>query len=142
MGWKPAWWDIEVGGGYLATQAAPLGTNAGKVQSAAITREEAMARACGAWGGPRFEAGPCLGANLAWLQGQGQNATHTEQGASNTAGGTVGARATLHLTRWAAAYIGADLLVPFYRPRFVISGTEYRVSAAAFRGGLGLEAYF
>jgi hypothetical protein len=144
-GWAPTWWSLETVGTILAAESAPLVPGpANRHEGASLWRAELGGRACGSWRARLLEVGPCIGANASWIRASGFGAEMNSSPTTLTGEAVVGARLSLHVTRWAALHMGANLVLPFDRPTFLIDneGDVYHPSVAAFRGALGAEGHF
>jgi hypothetical protein len=144
-GWAPTWWSLDAVGTILAAESAPLVPSpANRPEGASLWRGELGGRACGSWRARLLAFGPCLGASASWIRASGFGAEVNSSPTTLTGEALIGARLSLHVTRWAALHMGANLVLPFDRPTFLIDneGDVYHPFAAGFRGALGAEGHF
>lgn len=144
LAWEPSWWSAEIASTFLAPETGNLSSVA-PGQGAELWLAQLGGRLCGAYRTALVQVGPCAGLHAGWLFANGVGAvTKTESGSALLALSSWGGRATVRLARHVRARFEAEAIVPWERPTFDIknAGTVFRPSAAAFRGGLGVDVSF
>ncbi len=134
--------SLDVAGAFLATTHATLAERPN--EGASATALQLLSRVCGAFGGDRFSAGPCLGAGISVISAHGFGAAQRADRGTTVPLGIVGGRASYRVA--AAVAVGAELdaMLEAQRPTFVIdnAGTVARVPLATARLTGGVEMRF
>jgi hypothetical protein len=103
------------------------------------------ARGCRLWSFNVFTLGPCIGAEIYYIQGSGFGGMSKSDGESLVWGPAVGVFGRLRLLKVFALYLAADGVAPVSRRRFVFSdviGPLHRPSAVAFQVFIAPEVRF
>jgi len=79
------------------------------------------ARGCRLWSFDAFTFGPCVGAEMYFIQASGFGGATTRDGDSIVWGPAVGVFGRLRLLKALAIYLSADGVAPISRRRFVFS---------------------
>jgi hypothetical protein len=141
-GWRPPPLALEIAADYLASERVTLAARPN--EGAAFSLVHVGARGCYEARASRFGLGPCAGAGMDWIAGDGFGS----QSPSNATGRMIvlslSARAVAHIAPWIALRIALEGLAPLVRPQFEIdyAGTVVHVPSILVRASAGAELHF
>jgi hypothetical protein len=141
LGWRWTHARAELRGSLFASRAGSVATlpdAGGRLSLASLA-----ARACALWGAT-LSAGPCVGAGVDRLHGQGTGPIAAAEATSLAPFVAPGLRGEWRLSRPVAAFLDVEGAIPLVRARFSVEnvGLVHQAAPVSLRGAAGLELRF
>jgi len=141
LGWRWARTRVDLGASLFESRA---GTVAGQPETGAkLALASVGARAC-YLRGAALALGPCLGAGVDRLRGQGTGSIMVDEVTNFAPFLAAGLQGEWRLSRWVAPFVTVGATIPLVRARFSVKdiGQVHQAAAVSFRGAAGLELRF
>jgi hypothetical protein len=141
LGWRWERARVDLAGSLFESRA---GTVAAQPETGAKLSVAAVAaRAC-YLRGAALALGPCLGAGVDRLRGQGTGSITVDEVTNFAPFLAGGLQGEWRLSRWVAPFVTVGATIPLVRARFSVKdiGQVHQAAAVSFRGAAGLELRF
>jgi hypothetical protein len=141
LGWRWQRARVDLGGSLFESRAGAVAAQ--PETGAKVSLASLAARAC-YLRGAALALGPCLGAGVDRLRGQGTGSIMVDGVASFAPFLTGGLQGEWRLSRWVAPFVTVGATIPLVRARFTVEdiGQVHQAAAVSFRGAAGLELRF
>jgi len=134
---------------HVDLRAALFAPRQGEISSqpgtgAELSLASAVAQGCYLFGGTAAAVGPCVGAGIERVSGQGFGPIAAAKASNVAPVVSAGARVEWQWARWLALFGAVELAIPVVRARFSVKdvGQVHQASPASIRGAVGLEIRF